>query len=1007
MAKKDEAKIKFSADTKEFSASIKQAGDTMYALRGELKLNEAQMANTGQSVEGLAKKHDLLVQQDAALSQKIEALNGKLEKAREIWGENSQEAQRYANQITAARTAQERVRGQIEAVSEALDGQREAGQRAESELGKLNATIDEQQAEVSRLAEEYKGAVVQYGRTSDEAKDLESALREANAALNDSRGRLAEAERACDELTGSLDDMADSALDGKNSIEELAAGTMLADFGEAAIDAATEAVKRLVVESDTAASKIKTAFGGYASEQFGELEDALKRIYAGNYGDSLEDIADAGREVVAVLGNDLSTESFEELTTQAIILRDAFDIDVNESIKAANQLMTQFGYDGKAAYDMLAAGCQEGLNANGEWLDAVSEYSVYYEQLGLTAEDMFNTMAVGSQTFLNGTDKAGDAIKEFSIRSVDMSKSTAEAYANIGLCADEMQSRISKGGETARQATIETIQALLAEDSQLLQNADGVALFGTMWEDMGRDGMQAMLGILGAAADTAGTMEEIDQIRYDNVADQAEGLKRRFEDEMLMPIVEKVQPALMDFFDFVNDNFEWVAPLVVGVAVAFGILGTAMAISGTIQAVTGAMAALNIVMSINPVVLIVAAIAGLVAAFVLLWNNCEEFRNFWIGLWDGICQTASAAADWFMANVITPVGDFFTQLGQTVSGVWEYVAASAQQGWDTICNAVQVGIMFVQEILGLAVDILLIPWNFIWENFGGTITAAWDFITSVVGTGIDACAAWIDEKVRFVQAVWEIVWGAVSSKASEVWGVITSVVGAGIDAVFGWIDEKIRLIRAVWDAGWNFVSSKASEIWDGVTGTVAAGVGFVQDKFNAVKSFATNVWNAIKDAICKPVSDALDTVRGVIDKIKGAFDFHWELPHFKLPHLDITGGFSLDPPSVPHFEVKWYAKGAVFNRPTVLSGLDGKFRGVGEAGPEAIAPIRVLQNYVADAVAASKYGDVDRICASIDRLGDRPTVLYLDGNKFAEAAAEPNDRVQGGRQELSDRGVAL
>lgn len=86
MAKKDEAKIKFSADTKEFSAAIKQAGDTMYALRGELKLNEAQMANTGQSVEGLAKKHDLLVQQDAALSQKIEALNGKLEKAREIWG---------------------------------------------------------------------------------------------------------------------------------------------------------------------------------------------------------------------------------------------------------------------------------------------------------------------------------------------------------------------------------------------------------------------------------------------------------------------------------------------------------------------------------------------------------------------------------------------------------------------------------------------------------------------------------------------------------------------------------------------------------------------------------------------------------------------------------------------------------------------------------------------------------------------------------------------------------
>lgn len=926
MTKKDEAKIKFSADTKEFSAAIKQAGDTMVQLRGELKLNEAQMSNTGQSVESLAKKHDLLVQQDAALSQKIDALNGKLQKAREIWGENSQEAQRYANQITATRTAQERVRGQIEAVNAAIDDQREAEERADSALAKLNSTIAEQQSEVSRLAEEYKSAVIQYGKTSDEAKDVESALRKANDALNDSKGKLSEAERACDDLTGSLDDMGDAALDGKNSIEELAAGTMLADFGEAAIDAATEAVKRLVVESDTAASKIKAAFGGYAAEQFGELEDALNRIYASNYGDSLEDIAEAGREIVAVLGNDLSTESFEELTTQAIILRDAFDIDVNESIKAANQLMTQFGYDGKAAYDMLAAGCQEGLNANGEWLDAVSEYSVYYEQLGLSAEDMFNTMAAGSQTFLNGTDKAGDAIKEFSIRAIDMSESSKEGFELMGLSADQYAAKIAQGGDVARDATIETVNALLAMEDPIKQNTAGVDLFGTMWEDMGRDGMEAMLGLLGAAADTAGTMDEIDQIRYDNVADQAEGLRRRFEDEMIMPIVDKAQPALKEFFTFINDNFEWVAPVIVGVAIAFGILGTAMAISGVIQAVSGAMATLNVVMAANPVVLVVAAIAGLVAAFVLLWNNCEEFRNFWIGLWDNICSGAQAA-------------------------------------WDFITAAFQVGVQFIGDLLGLAFDIITLPWRFIWENCGDIIMKGWE--------------------------------------------VITSTVSGGIDAVFGWIDERMQAVRAVWDVCWGAVSSKASEIWNGIMAIVSAGAGFIDDKFQKIRAVAEIVWGAIKSAIIDPVQGAFDKVIGLIDKIKGAFNFQWSLPHLKLPHLEIKGGFSIDPPSVPSFGIEWYAKGAVFNRPTVLPGVDGKFRGVGEAGPEAIAPIRVLQNYVADAVAASKYDDADRICAAIDRLAGRPTVLEIDGNKFAETTAEPNDRVQGSRQELSERGLAL
>lgn len=1007
MAKKDEAKIKFSADTKEFSAAIKQAGDTMYQLRGELKLNEAQMANTGKSVEALEKKHDLLVKQDEALAQKVEALNGKLQKAREIWGENSTEAQRYANQITTARTAQERVRGEIESVSAALDEQREAERRAESALSKLTDAIGEQEAEVSRLADEYKSAVIQYGRTSDEAKELEGELRRANSELTDSKRALTEAERAAAQCADSFDDMADSAMDGKNSIEELAAGTMLGDFGEEVISRATEAVKDLVTESELAGSRIKAAFGSYASEQFGELEEALQRIYAGNYGESFEDIADAGREVVAVLGNDLSTEAFEELTTQAIILRDAFDIDVNESIKAANQLMNQFGYDGKQAYDMLAAGCQEGLNANGEWLDAVSEYSVYYEQLGLSAEDMFNTMAAGSQTFLNGTDKAGDAIKEFSIRAIDMSESSKEGFELMGLSADDYAAKIAQGGETARNATIETVNALLSMEDPIAQNTAGVDLFGTMWEDMGRDGMEAMLGLMGAAADTAGTMEDIDSIRYDNVADQAEGLKRRFESEIFQPIAEQIRPALDEFFTFANDNFEWLAPVIVGVGVAFGILGAAMAISGVIQAVTGAMAALNVVMGLNPIVLIVAAIAGLVAAFVLLWNNCEEFRNFWIGLWDGICQVAQGAADWFMQNVVTPVVQLFTDMGQAASDIWAQISSGAKAAWDFVCNCVQVAVMWIGEMLGLAVDILLIPWNFIWENFGEAITIAWELICSTVSEGIDAVWAWIDERLQFIQAVWDTVWGAISGKASEIWSAITTTVSAGIDAVWSWIDDKVTMIRNVWDICWGAISDKASEIWNGIKATVSLGIDFVHEKFETVKSFVSTIWEGIKNAIVQPVQDAWDKVTGVIDRLKAAFDFHWELPSIKLPYLQITGGFSIDPPSVPHFGIEWYAKGAVFNRPTVLPGFDGKFRGVGEAGPEAIAPIRVLQNYVSDAVEASKYGEADRICAAIDRLADRVTVLEIDGNKLAEATAEPNDRVQGSRQEFSERGLAL
>ena len=104
----------------------------------------------------------------------------------------------------------------------------------------------------------------------------------------------------------------------------------------------------------------------------------------------------------------------------------------------------------------------------------------------------------------------------------------------------------------------------------------------------------------------------------------------------------------------------------------------------------------------------------------------------------------------------------------------------------------------------------------------------------------------------------------------------------------------------------------------------------ISSVFNAAKDTVSSVWNSIKSAIETPIQNARDTVRNVIDSIKGFFNFSWSLPHLKLPHLSLSGSFSLAPPSVPHFGIDWYAKGGVFNGPSVI--------GVGEAGPEGVVP---------------------------------------------------------------------
>ena len=373
---------------------------------------------------------------------------------------------------------------------------------------------------------------------------------------------------------------------------------------------------------------------------------------------------------------------------------------------------------------------------------------------------------------------------------------------------------------------------------------------------------------------------------------------------------------------------------------------------------------------------IVSSIPALVAALPEIWNALVTgFEAAWPVLQaagEQLLQMVGAglqaAAGWLQgiaSELWQPVKDKAVE-------VWNSIAAAVSSVWNTIKNAVTVGVMAIGSILQAAWTIITLPWRLVWENCKETITAVWSSISSFVSSALTA----------------------VSSVISSVW---TSVVG-----FLGPIHESIK--------------SGFSEAWSSASSTVSSYVSTIGSKISSgletAKSSAASILDGLKSKFAEIFDGIKGTLTPVIDWLKGIFNFSWSLPHIKLPHFSISGSFSLDPPSVPSLSVSWYAKGAVLDGATIFGMSGGSLLGGGEAGPEAVAPIDVLQGYIRDAVSSSASerdsGKLDELIAAVmelsrklDRLG-----LYLDGDTLVGGIVERMDVALGERDALTGRGLA-
>ena len=723
MANKNEAKIKFTAETQEFTQQLNAANSDMSSLRAEMRLAEAQFKNTGDGAEYQQQRMDLLEASLQANHDKQEALTAKLEVAKQIYGEDSEEVQRLERSLTNARTEEQNLLSQ----------------------------------------------------------------------LNDTNGGMEQQKEAADGAGGAMDDMAQVLISAgiADKIKEIgeAAVEMAGDFSEASAT---------IVEGTGASGEALDGLNRSAKAAFGSIADA-----------------DADLNSISAILAELNTrfgvtgDEAEDLTRKVSNFAQHTGTDGVGAVDSIADIMHRWGLDMEDVDGLL----DDLTTANQSCQMSVDQLSGYlvnnstqFQELGYSTEDalaMLISLSDGGAnvgTVMSGLTKGVGNLSEVTDDVPGAFQDAVDAIAECGSVSEALQAQVGDTGKTVEEIFGKKAAQELATN---IQN-------GSFSIEGWTQALQENDGALQSTTENATTMQDAMSQAANNVS---LALGSTFA-PAIADVVTQVAQVITQVAQVVQDS-PMLQAVVMGVAVALGILAAALAISAVIQGVTTAFGMLNTVLFANPIFLVVTAIAALVAALIYAYNNCEEFR--------AIVNAAFAA----VRNVATNV---FTSVRNTVTTVFNTISSIA----------------------------------------------------------------------RSISATLSSVWNGIKTTASSVW---------------------------------NSIRSTASSIW------------------NSIRSTASSVWNGIKTAITNPIQAASSTVQGIINRIKGFFPISIGriMSNIKLPHFSISGEFSLNPPKVPSFDIDWYAKGIIFNAPTLIPTMNG-VKGVGEAGPEAVSPISVLQTYVGSAV---------------------------------------------------------
>ena len=556
-----------------------------------------------------------------------------------------------------------------------------------------------------------------------------------------------------------------------------AAGETLSKSVTAPLTAVGTAAVKFSSDSQDAFQQFAAATGT-ATEEMGKYKDMINNVYKDNFGESINDVAEAMATVNQNMSY-LDDSALQRCTEYAYTLSDTFGYDVAESTRAADTLIKNYGVSAREAFNLITQGAQSGMDYSGEMIDSINEYSVQFKKLGLDAEDMFSIFANGAQNGAFNLDKVGDAVKEFSIRAIDGSDTTKQGFEALGMDAAKMAERLGAGGDSAKEAFNEVIKGLAEMDDPVAQSAAGVNLFGTMWEDLGPQVITSMSTASDAIDKSKESVEKLVNVKYDTLSGALGGLWRTTQVDVLQPIGNQLIPYVTKGISFIQkftDKWNKLEPATQKTIVKFGMVAAATGpvLLGFGKVSTGIGTLFSDTGKIGRVLKKLTGESGFSGLAKVMTGPF------------GIAAAAVVTAAVLVYQNWDKIGPIIQKIGQRFADFWKTV----QPQLEPFINLVKEVASYLEETLEPAFKI-------VWKAAGDYVVKFFDDVSVVIDGALGVFEGIITFLTGVFQGDWEKAWNGIVQAVGSIFGTLESLVKTPINAVINLVNKAIGAINKI------------------------------------------------------------------------------------------------------------------------------------------------------------------------------------------------------------------